>query len=231
MKSITSSEKTVTNWAYPLGFWSALLTTIGGIAYFLVIASAILTGNFNFPPSESIQTFGGIISLVFCPVIVVLMASLHSVTPPAKKTFSLVSLAFTLLFAMAVTINRFSQLGVVRQSLAAGETNGISWFLAYGDRSILFGLEMLGWGWFLGLAMLFMAPVFSPGKLQGWLRGLMLLYALLGLVSAVAFLLASPLSVIGFAAWGLVLFIISGLLAVYFQREEKVALTQGSHPE
>jgi enamine deaminase RidA (YjgF/YER057c/UK114 family) len=205
-------------WGYRLGFWSAALTTLGGILYFLVLLAAAMTGKFTFPPAASIQLFGGISSLLFCPVLVVLMASLHSVTPPQKKAWSQAALGFTLLFALAVSINRFSQLGVVRQSLAAGGDPGIGWFLAYGDRSILLGLEILGWGWFLGLAALFAAPLFSTGRLQLWLRWLLVLYGILGLVSAVAFLLASPLSAIGFAGWGLVLFIITGLLAVYFRQ-------------
>ncbi|MCL4559131.1 MAG: hypothetical protein M1281_00765 [Chloroflexi bacterium] len=205
-------------WAYSIGFWSAVLTTVGGVIYFLVIVWANLSGQFTFPPPESIQLFGGIASLLFCPALVVVIASLHTITPAEKKVFSQCSLAFTLLFALSVSINRFTQLGVIRQSLAAGTVEGINWFLPYGDRSIMLGLEMMGWGWFLGLAMLSAAPVFSRGKLERWLRGLMILYGVLGLISAVAFMLASPLSVVGFVAWGLILFIVTGLLAIYFRR-------------
>ncbi len=206
------------DWAYPVGFWSALLNTAGGILYFLVIGWAILSGRLTNPPDPFLQTFGGIISLLVCPTLVVMIACLHAVTPHPKRIFSLVSLAFTLLFASAVTTNRFTQLGVVNQSLAVGTTEGISWFLPYGDHSVMFGLEMMGWGWFLGLAMLSAAPIFSSGKLESWLRRLMLLYSLLGLLSAVGFLLASPISVIGFAAWGLVLYLITALLAIYFRK-------------
>lgn len=208
------------NWAYPLGFWSSVVATGGGAIYFLVILGAILSGNFAFPPSSFLQVFGGISSLVLCPVLVVVMASLHTITPSEKKGFSQVSLGFTLLFAIAVSINRFTQLGVVQQSLAQGSIEGIGWFLPYGERSVMFGLEMMGWGWFLGLALLAAAPLFARGRLQLWLRGLMLLYAALALASALAFLLGSSLAAIGFAAWGLVLFIITALLAVYFRRAE-----------
>jgi len=218
-----SRERLGITWAYPLGFWSAVVSTAAGVIYFLVILAAILTGRFVFPPSEPIQLFGGVSSLLLCPVLVVLMASLHSITPLEKKGLSQISLGFTLLFALAVSMNRFTQLGVVRQSLAAGSPpEGIDWFLAYGGRSVMFGLEILGWGWFLGLALLFAAPLFSHGRLERWLRGLLILYGVLGLVCAVAFLLASPLSVIGFAAWGFVLFIITALLAVYFRRAKGV---------
>jgi hypothetical protein len=205
-------------WAYRLGFWSALITCIGGGIYFLVILGAIVTGQSAFPPSGPVQLFGGISSLLFCPLLVILFACLHTITPIEKKALSQISLAFVLMFAMAVSINRFTQLGVVRQSIAAGATNGIEWFEPYGEHSVMFGLEMLGWGWFLGLAMLFAAPLFSGGRLQSGLCWLSVLYAVLALVSAIAYLLASPLAAIGFVAWGFVLFLISTLLAIYFRQ-------------
>lgn len=210
------------NWAFTVGFWSGLISTLGGLIYFLVILGMVITGQFTFPPSGGVQLFGGIISLIFCPLIVLLMASLHSVTVPEKKVFSQSSLAFTMLFAISVSINRFTQLGVVRQSIAAGITEGLNWFLPYGDHSVMLGLEMMGWGWFLSLALLMAAPIFATGKLQGWIRWLMVLYGVLGMISAVGYLVASPISAIGFIAWGLILFIITSLMTIYFRQPEKL---------
>jgi hypothetical protein len=208
------------NWAYLTGYISALAVTAAGLVYFLVILGALLTGNFTFPPTLPLQLFGGIISLLTPPFLVLVIASLHVITPPHKKVLSLASLSFTLLFAGAVSTNRFTQLGIVRHSQTDGISAGIDWFLAYGDYSVMFGLEMLGWNWFLGLALLCAAPLFSGGKLESWLRWLLAIDGLLCLIAAVAFLLRSPLSLIGFAAWGLVLFIITALLAIYFRRIE-----------
>ena len=73
---------------------------------------------------------------------------------------TLLAFGFTLLFAAAVSINRFTRLGVVRQR---------------------------------------------------WLRAL-------ALASAVGFLLGSSLSLLGFLAWGLVLYVFTGLLAAHFRR-------------
>ncbi|PKO12213.1 MAG: hypothetical protein CVU39_25415 [Chloroflexi bacterium HGW-Chloroflexi-10] len=202
--------------AHKVGFFSAIFNTMGGIIYFFAILTSILTGHFNFPPGEGLQLFGGIISLIFCPVIVSMMAGLHTITPTPKKVLSQISLGFSLLFALAVSINRFSQIGVVRQAVMAGKVEGISWFIAYGDYSIFLGLEYLGWAWFLGLAMLFAAPLFSGSRLNLWICWLMLLYAALGLLSSVGFLLGNWLSILGFVAWGIVLFVITGLLAVFF---------------
>ncbi len=207
-----------TNLAYPLGFWSAVIATSVGIVYFLVVVFAVLTGTFTNPPPDWLQTAGGVTSLLMCPLMVVLMASLHNITPAHRRGLSLISLGFTLLYALAVSINRFTQLGAVRQSLAAGAVDGIGWFMPYGERSVMLGLEMMGWGWFLGLAMLFAVPLFAGSRTAAWIRGCMLLYAVLGIVSAIGYLLNSPISIVGFVAWGFILIIIVGLMAIRFRQ-------------
>lgn len=207
------------DWAYHLGLWSAVAVTVLGILYFACIVGAILTGGMTLPPPNWLQLAGGLVSLLSCPLLVALMAALHAVTPPVKRVLSLTALGFTLLFAAFVSINRFTQFGAVRQSLVAGTTVGIDWFLPYGERSVMLGLEIAGWGWFLGLALLAAAPLFSGDRSARWLRGLCLLYAALGIVAAIGFLLASPVSAVGFVAWGFVLFFITGLLAARFRRE------------
>jgi hypothetical protein len=214
------------SWEHRVGYFSSLFVTAGGVLYFLVLLGAMAAGRFTFPPEEGLQLFGGISSLLYCPAVVLMMVSLHRITPPSKQVLSQAALGFTLLFAAAVSINRFSQLGVVRQAALAGRVDGLSWFLAYGDYSIMLGLEYLGWAWFLGLAMLCAAPLFSGGRLENWIRGLMLLYAALGLISAVGFLLGTWLSLLGFAAWGVVFVIITGLMVGYFRKNSWVVVSR-----
>lgn len=81
--------------------------------------------------------------------------------------------------------------------------------------------EYLGWAWFLGIGMLCVSPLFSGGRLESWIRWLMLLYGGTALVSAMGFLLGNWIALLGFAAWGLVLVIITGLLTLYFRRGER----------
>lgn len=193
-----------------LGYFSAAAATALGVIYFLCIVYAALTGGMTLPPPQWLQTAAGLISLVTCPLLVALMAAVHAAAPPSKHALSLTALGLTVIFAAFVSINRFTQFGAAR--LAAAGTPGLDWFLPYGERSAMLGLEIAGWGWFLGLALLAAAPLFS-----GRLRALCVLYAVLGIVAAVAFLLESPLSAVGFVAWGLVLFLITGLLALRFR--------------
>lgn len=218
-----TSESESGNSSSRLGFWSAIIGTVMGAIYLAVILGTIITGQFNFPPPESIQVFASIISLLFCIVLVVIMACLHTIMPAGKRGLSQISLGFVLLFAISVSINRFVHLGVVQQSVLSGNTVGIEWFLPYGGHSVMFALEILGWGWFLGIASLFAAFLFSKGKLEHWLRWLFTAYGILGLLSALGQLLNSPLIMVGFIAWGVVLYIITALLAVYFKRTKTIS--------
>ena len=206
------------NWAYSVGFWTAVAVTTLGVGYLLAILFATLTGGMVLPPPGWLQTVGGVVSLLACPLLIAMMASLHVLTPSSHQAFSLVALCNTVLFATAVSINRFTQFGAVRQSRSAGATNGIEWFLPYGERSVMLGLEIMGWGWFLGLALLAAAPLFSGNRRGRWLRALCLLYSVLGIVAAIGYLLESPITAVGFVAWGLILFLITGLLAIDFWR-------------
>jgi len=54
------------------------------------------------------------------------------------------------IFAAQTSINRYVALTVVRQSLAAGNTDGLQWFLPYTWPSIMLAIEYLAWGFFLG---------------------------------------------------------------------------------
>lgn len=193
-----------------LGFLSATAVTILGIIYFLCIVFAVLTGGMTLPPPSWLQMAGGLISLASCPLLVALLAAVHAATPSHKHALSLTALALTVIFAAFVSINRFTQFGAAR--LAAPDAPGLNWFLPYGERSVMLGLEIAGWGWFLGLAFLIVGPLFDS-----WLRGLCVVYAVLGIIAAVTFLVESPLSAVGFVAWGFVLFLITGLLAYRFR--------------
>jgi hypothetical protein len=80
---------------------------------------------------------------------------------------------------------------------------------------------MLGWGLFLGLAMMAFALQFGTDQLERNIRRLLLIYALLGITSAAGYMAASPLAAVGFIAWGLVLYAATALLTVWFRRSAK----------
>ena len=207
-----------------LGFWAALLVTAIGVVYLVGLIVGSLLWGLTMPPAEPLQLLGAVTTLLLAPTLVVLMACVHDRSPAERKVFSLLGLVFTALFAGMVSINRFVQLAVVRQSVLSGQTEGLARFMPYGDGSVMFALELLGWGFFLGLAALFVAWVFGPGRLERWIRWLFVSYGVIGLLCAIGFVLAIPfLSTVGFLAWGVVLPVTTALLAVLFRRVDRMS--------
>jgi hypothetical protein len=123
------------------------------------------------------------------------------------------------LFAATVSINRFVQLTVVQQSLPDVPAD-LARFLPYATDSVMFALEVLGWGFFSSLAAVFVAPLFSSSPLKKTIRWLFILYAVFSFVSVISFATNIPIPT-GPIAWGPILLVLSILLSVYFHIIDK----------
>lgn len=207
--------------AWRLALITSLLVTVLGAVYFVYMVCLAVGGKMTFPPSQDVQLFGGVTTALAALLLTVMFVSVHSLAPDRVKVYSLTAVVFCALFSAFVGINRFVQLSVVRLSLLEGKTEGLSRFLPYDGRSAMFALEMIGWGLMLGIAVFFLALSLERKGPSGVARFLFFLYTVLGLVCAVAFILDSPLSVIGFVAWGLILYLATGALALSIWRSNR----------
>jgi len=193
-----------------------------GVALCLVYLLALL-GNLRAVGSlQLIEPYQSVISLVIllaCPLLVFVAVALHGALQGARQILSLLGLCLVVIFAALGGVNRYISLTVVPQSVAAGKTVGLEWFMPYGWPSVTSALEMLAWGLFLGLAFLVIAPIFRSDNLDSWIfwtciiTGMLCFLALLGQVFNVPFLMT-----MGLLAWGpgLALFLI--LMAIWFRK-------------
>lgn len=204
-----------------LGFWSSLMITAVGGVYFCIMATVAITGGLFLPPSAPLQLFGAATTLILAPLLLLLAVCLKQCSPAPVAVLGEVGVAFTVLFVAMVSINRFVQLTVVQQSVINNRTEGLDRFMPYDPGSVMFAVEMLGWGLFLGLAMMAFTLQFGTDQLERNIRRLLLIYALLGITSAAGYMAASPLAAVGFIAWGLVLYAATALLTVWFRRSAK----------
>jgi hypothetical protein len=195
-------------------FWSSLAVGVIGLLYAAVLGTAAALGSLTLPPPEPIGSFAALDTIASAVLLVVLVVGIDTITPPDRRPFSRLSVLFTVMFAVVVTINRFVQLTIVRQSVAAGDVGDLRRFLPYDPRSAMFALEILGWAFFFGLAALFLVPVLRGPGLRTWIARLFGLYGLLGLACAAGLMLDSPVVAVGFLAWGGVLPLAAGLIAV-----------------
>ena len=211
------------NIASRLGFWASIYGVVIGGSYLLILIYSISTDGIASlaSPTPFVQFIGGIGTFLSVPGLVVLFTAIRYVNEGDDKILGSLGVSFIILFAATVSINRFVQLTVIQQSLPDVPSD-LTRFLPYASGSVMFALEVLGWGFFSSLAAVFVAPLFSSSRLNKTIRWLFVLYAIFSFLSA--FSLASNLFIpTGPIAWGPILLVITILLAIYFRNLEKQA--------
>ncbi|HSD82756.1 MAG TPA: hypothetical protein VLG46_02800 [Anaerolineae bacterium] len=218
-----------------LGFWSALLAaatflifTVCFIAVFLNPPLFIWTNFADYVASarnnqQFFKSIAQLAMLLFAPLYVMLVNSLHELAPSEKKVATRLSLSFGLLFAVLVGGFYFVQLSAVRLSVAKDQFAGLEQIVQANPYSALSALNMLGWTLFFGLSSLFVAPVFSGSKLAKAIRWLFVINGMMCLLGGLGYALEITTLVfftINFGMGGAVtLFTIA--LCVYFRRMER----------
>ncbi len=206
-----------------IGFGSAVYNILGSIAYLVILTILISTGTPTSDPGASPLVAASVLMLIGPLGLIPMWTSLYLSTTNEKKVFSLISLIFVILFCAATSINRWVHLTVVRESLALNITQGLDWFTPYGEHSIMFAIEMLAYGWFLGFALIAIAPVFhrQTTRLEGALFWVMLVSGLLCLLGGIGELFESKsilIFIMSMTGWALGLGLINIMLAVWFNR-------------
>jgi hypothetical protein len=160
--------------------------------------------------------------LLFGPLYLLLLNSIHQVTSPEHRVLTRAGLLFGSLFAALSSTFYFIQLTAVRFSVLHGESDGLAQIAQANPHSALLAANMLGWTLFFGLSSLLVAPVFTQGRLEKWIRILFMANGITCLLGAVAFALQNVLLInllMNFLMGGLIL-AASITLCVYFRRME-----------
>jgi len=108
-------------------------------------------------PGDYIWMYFAIFQLIS---FVVFMATIYKIAPPEKKIFGFISFAFTLIAAIVLLANYYTQFTVVPISLMKGETEGIALLTQYNGNGVFIALEELGF-LMMSLSLLFASQVFS----------------------------------------------------------------------
>ena len=201
---------------HKLGYWTALLGILLTFIYLAAVAGMFISG--NIPPAEPFVSIISVVSLASVPIFVFLWVILHNAALPEQKVFTQTSLALIVIFATLTSINRYVAVTVVRQSIDMGVTDGLNWFMPYGWPSIMAAMEVLAWGFFLGLAFLFLAPVFRKGKLERAIFWTLIISGIISLIAVLGQIMNSViLNMLGIIAWGPGLIMLFVLLALWFK--------------
>lgn len=197
-----------------LGFWSSVVLVGIGVAYVFVLAAGFARHGLHEPMADPVLAIMEALTLLSAPALVTLMAAIHDHAAQERKVYGLVALAFATLCAGTTSVVHFVELTAVRQVGAAG----IVW------PSRTYAAELLAWDVFLGLALVFAAPVFTSGAGERTVRRALVVCGALCLVGTVGPLVGDMrLQLTGVLGYAGVLPVASFLLARLFAREGSAA--------
>jgi hypothetical protein len=185
-----------------IGFWAAALAALAMI----VFALSFVTLTINTPglttwtglddyvayaTSNNLfwQQLARLMSLLFAPLFLIAVNAVHDLTTGAERILTRIALSCAIIFATLVSVHYFVQLSTVRLQVAAGDTAGLEQFVQANATSAIMAINMLGWTLFLGLASLFVAPVFRGERLQRLIRIAFVVNGIACLLGAVGFVL------------------------------------------
>jgi hypothetical protein len=181
-----------------IGFWSALVCALAFVAFAVCFVIVIATSPLFFwsgladyvayvqENGQFWPNLARLCMLVFGPAFVILLGAIHEYSGEGKKILTRISLSFGILFAATTGIHYFVQLTAVRLSIQQGQTIGLEQIVQGNPLSAVSAVNMLGVTLFLGLASLFLFPVFDGGRTERVIRYSFMfngIFCLLGFVS------------------------------------------------
>jgi hypothetical protein len=177
------------------------------------VGLGIADAGLNDPIGDPVLAVMEIITMVAAPLVVVLMAAIHGIAGRDRKTLGLIALSFGVIMAGLTS-------GVHFTALTAGRQTGgpvLQW------PSTAYALELLAWDVFLGLSLLFAAPVFVGAGVFAAARWSLAIAGGLCLAGTIGPITGSmPLQRIGILGYGVVLPIACVFLARAFRRRADV---------
>ena len=128
-------------------------------------------------------------------------------------------LIFMVLLAATSGINWYVRLTLVPKIAAAGDTNALALLDIHEINSLMYAVEHLAWGLFYGLAAIFMAFAMEGGKIETWIRWLLIAGGIMSILFIPGIMISSEILIdLGYYAAGILLPIMTALLAVRYRK-------------
>jgi hypothetical protein len=165
-----------------IGMWSPMSVAVLGGIYVCVGGMGVLMRPPGLGALAQVDPYLAILEFLIilsAVALVAMMAAIYRYAPAEKKTCSLIALAFMISFAVLTCSTHFVALTVGRQ-ITPRTMFQFSW------PSIVLALDLLAWDFFLGLSLLFAAPVFRGDRQRDTIRIVMYVNAVLCLCGTVA---------------------------------------------
>ncbi len=196
--------------AHRVGFLSAIGLALIGIAYVVVVGFGVAEAGLDEPIVDPTLAAMEAITLLSAPLVVILMAAVYDSASRERKVFGVIALSFGAIMAGLTSGVHFVTLTAGRQT----DFTTLEW------PSTLYAVELLAWDVFLGLSLLFAAPVFTGSGRRASARWSLAVTGTLCLIGAIGPLIGNmALQRIGILGYGVALPIACVVLALRFRQQ------------
>ena len=206
-----------------LGFVSAVLAASASLV-FLVASVPVLLGAVA-PPWDNVLTL--VPSLLLAPALLALLVCVHNTAPRDKKIWSHLAVAFAGVYVALVSVVYVVELAVVEPLIMRGDAARAG-LLTIEPGGVLNAIDGLGYA-FLGLALLFAAPVFTAGGLDRLIRWLLVANGAAVVPILLTYFVDRAFLVIAGPLWGIAIPTVSVLLAIWFRHAGQSTLCVAAH--
>lgn len=163
-----------------IGKWACVLSAIFSIAWF--ISFSLLEGLHAGPVWEELDIFTqnftmtrhiyNYPALLFSVTYVILLASLHMIVDESKKLWTLIALAFGVVFSVTTIVNHNIQAVSIRMNMANLGPQGLEMFILKNKSSIFNSITSSNI--FVALSLFVSGLIFNEDKLGRWIKILLL---------------------------------------------------------
>lgn len=183
-----------------LGYWSAVLSAILTIGWGIGLVMAII-----FFPVPSWTNLAGYVAAIrpaslvaatltqaaaflLGPLSLILLCSLHDYAPGDKKILTRIGLCCMVATMVLGNQMYFVHFNAMRLIISRGALTGLEQFVEWNPASAVSASGLLGWTFFWGLALIFVAPIFSGARLERKLRYTSLICGSCGILGTLGYL-------------------------------------------
>jgi hypothetical protein len=200
-------------------FFTAITSTVFGALYFLgLMGKLIVNGNIHAQSSPAISMISAAVGLLWDVTLVIMFVALRHQIKAGKLVFAELGLVFMVMLAAVSGINWYVQLTLVPQIAQSGDVAALALLDIHNTGSIMYAMEHLAWSLFYGLATIFMAIAMGGGKVEAWIRWLLIAGGVMSILYLPGILTANQVLIdLGYYAAGVLLPISTVLLAIKYR--------------
>jgi hypothetical protein len=199
---------------------TTLISTLFGILYFIgLMGKLIVNGNIHAQSSPAISMVSAAVGLLWDVTLVIMFVALRRQITGKKAIYAELGMIFMILLAAGSSINWYVQLTLIPKIAQAGDANTLALLDIHNVNSVMYAIEHLAWGLFYGLATIFMALAIEGGRIETWIRWLLIAGGIMSILFIPGIMLSNQILIdLGYYAAGVLLPITTVLLAIRFRK-------------